>query len=300
MGSQPPPDQALAGLAARQHGYVTWDQLRAVGLSREQIAHRGRLGSLIRVHRGVYAVGHLPLTPVAQASAAALACGPGAILSHGSAATLWKLQKDWHRPYEVTVAGDRRPKGIRVHRCRTLTTKDVTTHYGIRVTSPARTLLQIAPRLTEPALARAYNDGLLARYLREAHLQELLSRRANDPGAAALRHLVPRKGGPTRSELEDTFKAFLRRYGFPEPEMNVHVAGLLVDAWFPDHRLIIEIDSIEFHSGRLSFETDRNRDAIALEHGLATLRITHERMTETPDAEARRLETILERRATLT
>ncbi len=289
-------DSAIADLAARQHGYVTRAQLLGLGLSSGQIVRRLGQGLLIRVHNAVYAVGHLPVAPVSQAGAAVLACGSGAALSHGSAATLWTMRRHWERPYEVTCAKDRRQRGIRVHACCNLTRRDVTTHFGIRVISPARTLLQIAPRLTRAQLARAYNDGLLAHYLREGDVQELLHRRASDPGAAALRAVAPparNGGGPTRSELEDAFRAFVKRYGLPEPEMNVMISGLMVDAWFPEQRLIVELDSWGYHGGRQAFEEDRERDAITLADGLPTLRVTHERIEARPDAEAARLSRIL-------
>ncbi len=289
------PDAAIAAVAARQHGYITRAQLLGLGLSTGQIMRRMQAGRLIRVYNAVYAVGHLPITPVSQASAAVLACGRGAALSHGSAAALWGMRKRWERPYEVTTAEDRRPAGIRVHTCRTLTPRDLTHHCGLRVISPARALLQVAPRLPEAQLARAYNDGLLSHYLHEGDMRELLHRRPRDPGAAALRAVVPpvNGGGPTRSELEDSFRAFVRRYGLPEPQTNVMISGMLVDVWFPEQRLIVELDSWHYHGGRKGFEDDRDRDATALADGLRTLRITHERIQGRPDAEAARLTRIL-------
>ncbi len=139
-------DKAIAALASRQRGYATREQLLGIGLGSEAIRYRVGKGRLIVVHAGVYAVGHLPVAGADRAFAAVLACGPGAVLSHGTAACLWGVDDRWRTPFEVIVKTARRRPGIRMHRV-TLTRRDVRRHKGIRVTSPARMLLDIAPRL---------------------------------------------------------------------------------------------------------------------------------------------------------
>ncbi|MHB1569678.1 MAG: type IV toxin-antitoxin system AbiEi family antitoxin domain-containing protein, partial [Solirubrobacteraceae bacterium] len=140
------PDDLIALTAAKQHGNVTLAQLHAAGLNNRAIHHRVRSGRLFRVHAGVYAVGRRPATPLERASAAVLACGPTAALSHLAALKLWGLAPRWPRSFDVTVsAGDPRPKGITVHRSRTLARGDVRVQLGIRVTSPARTVVDCAP-----------------------------------------------------------------------------------------------------------------------------------------------------------
>jgi hypothetical protein len=134
-----PVDAEIAVLVGRQHGNVTRRQLLAVGLDSNAIAYRLKTGRLFRVHAGVYSVGHRPVTPLEHATAAVLACGPEAALSHRSAAILWGFLKGrLTAPFDVTVPGDRRPQGIRVHRSIVLTWRDLGRHFGIRVTSPAR------------------------------------------------------------------------------------------------------------------------------------------------------------------
>jgi len=187
---------------------VSAAQLLGLGLSRGGIVHRLKLGRLYHERRGVYSVGKRAVTPLARASAAVLACGPGAALSHGSAMTLWGLDKRWHTPFEVVVPGDRRPRGITVHRSITLSRRDVTTQLGIRVTTAARTLLDRAPTLTDKRLTRAVNDALHSRYLHEAELSEVLTRLPHHPGASRLIPFVANRIGITRSELEDAFVAF--------------------------------------------------------------------------------------------
>src|SRR3954465_8897179 len=136
-----PVDAVLARLAAPQHGMVTRDQLVSAGLNAGAIPYRPKVGRLHRVHRGVYAVGHLPPSPHARAMAAVLACGSGAVLSHRSAAALWGITPPWRGDVEVTAAGKRDRRGIRAHRSSTLARSDVTTHFGIPVTTLARTVL---------------------------------------------------------------------------------------------------------------------------------------------------------------
>ena len=96
------------------------------------------------------------------------------------------------------------------------------------------------------------------------------------------------------TELEDAVLAFCDRFDFPRPETNVYIAGYLVDALFREQRLIVEVDSYEWHSGRQAFESDRDRDADTLVAGYYTIRITHERMHDRPKQEAARLRAILD------
>lgn len=286
-------DAEISHVAARQHGNITRAQLIALGLADGGIGHRVSCGRLYRVHTSVYAVGRPPVTPLERAAAAVLACGPGAALSHGSAMTLWGFFKRWQRQLEVTVPGDRRPDGLKVHRSSTLDRNDMTTQLGIRVTSPARTLLDYAPRMSERSLRRAVNDALLSTHLNRHALAELLARLPRHPGAAALAPFATERGGPTRSEFEDAFIAFCERFGLPRPVINTKVAGYEVDALFERECLIVELDGYAFHSGRTAFERDRNRDADTLAAGYPTVRLTWERMIGGPQREAARLLGIL-------
>lgn len=283
---------AIVALAARQQNNVTREQLLALGLGAKAIDYRTRTGRYFRVHERVYSLGHPPQTPHQKAMAAVLACGPGAALSHGSAMALWGFWKRWPASFDVTVVRDRRPKGITVHLSRTLDRRDVTTHFGIRATTPARTLADRAAQLSDATLARAVNDALLSPYLTRSQLAEFLARHPNK----RLEPFVETTDGPTRSQFEDAFLAFCERHGLPRPKVNTIVAGREVDAYFEVERLIVELDGWDFHSSRLSFEDDRARDANALVLGVPTLRITWDRMTETPAQEAHRLKTILEAR----
>ena len=286
-------ERMIAALAARQRGHVTREQLLELGLGRGAIDWRIRTGRLIVVHAGVYRVAGAPSTPEGRAVAAVLACGAGAVLSHGSAATLWGMARGWTTPLEVTVPADRRPRNIRTHRCSTLTRRDIRRHVGIPVTSPALTLLDNAPRFVPPALARAVNQARLSGHLGIADLDELLPRMPRHPGARALRDVIESSAGPTRSVFEDEFVAFTRRFGLPAPEMNARVAGYEVDALFRLERVIVELDGFAFHGDRGSFERDRDRDAVTLAAGFVTVRVTWERLIASAEREAARLHAIL-------
>jgi hypothetical protein len=291
-----PVERAIVALARRQHGNVTREQLLRLGLRPAAIAYRGRTGRLHRVHLGVYAVGRPPVTAFERSAAAVLACGPGAALSHFSALWLWGFVDRCPPRIEVAVALDRRPRGIAVHRLSVLPRRDLRRHQGIAVTSPARALLDCAPRMSRPALGRAVDDALLGPFLSRTHLADLCGRYPQHPGASLLAWFIDPSDGPTRSDWEREFPIFCSRFGLPRPRINAKVCGYEVDAYFETERLIVELDSWGFHQGRDSFERDRNRDADTLAAGLATVRLTWERMTGVPSREARRLRSILAQR----
>ena len=293
-------DERVVALAAGQRGYVRREQLLRLGLTRHQISHSIKIHRLIPVYAGVYAVGHIPTLPEDRAVGALLACGPGAVLSHGSAAVAWGVFRRWRMPFEVTARSIHTRPDIRVHRA-ALKRRDVRYQAGIRVTSPARTMLDIAPRMTDKALRRAVNDLRRPGYLHIPDLEDVVDRFPRHAGAARLRPFIERpRDRPTRSTLEDDFLAFTERFGLPRPQVNVWVAGREVDAWFPEERLIVELDGWDFHSARDRFEGDRDNDATALALGIPTCRFTDERMKRDPEDEAARLWAILRaRRASL-
>lgn len=289
-------DSLIAALAAKQLGNITRAQLLALGLSPQAIDYRVRVGRLHPLFRGVYAVGCPPTDPLQWAAAAVLACGDRAMLSHRSAMTLYGLWERWDRPFELTVAGDRRLRGLRIHRAGNLLRRDVRIERGIRVTSPARTLLDMAPSLTRRSLTRAVNTARRKEILTPTDLADVAERFRCHPGAKHLRALNLPAGGPTRSSWEDDFPEFCRRHGLPEPIMSAWVAGHEVDALFPEEKVIVELDSWDFHWSRQSFEDDRDRDADTTAAGHVTVRLTGERMEQRPQREADRLQMILQRR----
>lgn len=275
--------------ADRQFGHVTRGQLREAGVPSATIAYWVTNRRLVRVHAGVYAVGHQQHTAPARAMAAVLACGPRAVLSHDSAAALWGV-RNWPSVPEVTAPIHHQRPGIRTHRSKTLTTSHVRRERNIRVTSPARTILDIQTRLTDAQLIRAVNDLRLAKHLRATELGRLLE--ASD----RVKALIDPDEPPTRSPKEDEFLVFCRQHGLPRPKVNAMLHGHEVDALFETEKVIVEIDSWTFHSSHRSFERDRDRDAHLAQYGYLTVRVTSARTQHRAVAEAQRLQTILETR----
>jgi hypothetical protein len=276
---------------------VTRGQLLVVGLGSGAIGARVKAGSLVVRYPGVYAVAPARVDPPALAMAAVLACGPDAVLSHFSAAYLWGFVPRWQAPPEVTLAaGDRRPRGILTHRCRSLKPRDVRRQLGVSTTSPARTILDIAPRLPTKTLTRMVNDARLEGHLKLGALADALECNRPHPGARLLRRLVEDPTNPTRSWFEDAFPGFAQKYGLPEFELNARVNGREVDVLFRRQRVIVELDGRGYHMDEEAFENDRERDAENLKHGHVTVRITQERFEGAADYEAVRLQEILQGR----
>jgi predicted transcriptional regulator of viral defense system len=172
-------DARIEALAARQHGVVSRAQLAALGLTRNAIAHRVATGRLTRLHRGVYRVGPVP-SPLARPLAAVLACGPTAVLSHHAAAALLNIRRPEHGPIDVTVTSgqSRTREGIRAHRTRSLRADEVTRWKGIRTTTAARTLLDLAPLLTTKHLTRAIEEAQIQRHVDLASLLDAVGKPA--------------------------------------------------------------------------------------------------------------------------
>jgi very-short-patch-repair endonuclease len=291
-------DLLAARLATRQHGNITRAQLLDAGFKDHGIARRVRLGQLHRVFPGVYSVGRPPQLALERAAAVVLAAGPTAALSHFAALALWDLAGWPATINEVVVSTDRRPRGVRVHLCATLLPRDIRRRHGIRVTSPARAILDCAPNLTDPQLIRIVNDARHAKHLKLPNLADLILRCPTHRGAARLKPFLEHDSGISRSELEDVFQRLIKDHNLPQPRLNVPMGEYVADCYFEAHQLIVEIDSWDFHRSRSSFERDRSRDADIYEtRGIPTIRLTYERMKRQPAREADRLERILARRA---
>jgi very-short-patch-repair endonuclease len=268
-------DAAIARIAAKQHGVVTAAQLRAVGLLPSRVADRLTAGRLHRIHRGVYAVGHPNISNEGRWMAAVLACGEGAVLSHRSAAALWRIGPVTQLT-EVTVpssSGRAARQGIRLHRSLTLSPADVTRRAGIPVTKPARTVTDLRRVLPGREFAAALRQ---AEYLR----LPLDDRVAPDH---------------TRSELEARFLALCRRHRLPQPQANVRLDRFLVDFLWRDQHLVVEVDGWESHRVRSAFEADRARDARLNVLGFTVLRFTWRQIEDDPRRVARTVRDVLRR-----
>jgi very-short-patch-repair endonuclease len=277
-------DPAVAEVAAAQRGAISYRQLTAAGLGRGAIAHRVAQGRLHRVHRGVFLVGHRAAAPLARETAALLACGDGAVLSHRTAAAMWGLIDALPANVDVTVHGRDcgRRAGVRNHRLRH--PAKVVQRDGLPITAPPRTLLDLAEAVTERDLERALNEAFVQQLTTESQLRDTAARANNRRGARLLREALDRATGPTltRSEAERLLLDLLQAGRLPAPETNVKFAGYEVDALWRDRRLVVEIDGYAFHRTRDAFERDRRRDADLQAAGFRVLRTTWRQLTEQP------------------
>jgi very-short-patch-repair endonuclease len=267
----------LAELGGRQHGVVSLEQLSALGFTKNAVARRVRAGRLHRLHRGVYAVGHDSVTPKALDLAAVLSCGAEAVLSDRSAAFRWAMVR-YAPHYEVTVAGRRvRRPGIIVRATTSLAPDDLAVLDAIPVTSPARTLVDLAEVLTERRLADALHEAEVQRVLDLRKVEQALARVPGRPGRHKLRRAIAAYGdGPamTRTEAERRFLSLCEGHSVPRPQTNVPVGIYEVDFYWPDANLIVEIDGAATHHTRKAFHADRRRDRALAAEGIQVLRVT--------------------------
>ncbi len=221
--------------------------------------------------------------------AAALAIGAEALVSHGSAAALWGLVPWTDRPVvEVTVVGrdaGRGRHGIRVHRFRALDAADRASLQGVPVTTVARTLLDIAPRLATRELERAFDAVLKRRLVTRAAVADAVARAPRHAGAAVLGTLARLELGAadTRSDGEERLVALVRSGGLPEPETNARLGRYIVDALWREARLVVEVDGYGFHHTRRSFEADHERDLELESAGYEVMRITWTQVATRPE-----------------
>ncbi len=276
MGGLSATDLAIATLADAQHGVVARAQLLERGLTARQIERRVAARRLCRLYYGVYAIGHRRLTVDGRWMAAVLAGGPGAVLSHASAAAAWDLRRSASGLIHVTVpsgAGRERRAGLRLHRSATLTSRDVAEVRGVPVTSVARTIIDLSRTLKgrelEALVDRADQRGIV----------DFAALRAATPASlqAVLRSYAP---AATRSELEERFLTLCDDHGIARPETNAHVEGFEVDFVWRDRRLIVEVDGYAYHRSPSTFEDDRERDVRLQIAGWTVLRFTWRQITE--------------------
>lgn len=270
-------------MAARQHGVVSREQILGSGLSSSALGRRVRSGRLRPLHRGVYVVG--PIVPSRAAEMAAVLASAGGVLSHASAASLWGWRPRQPAqgtavaaPIDITIAGanrGRRP-GIRLHRVEWLDPAEHTLLDSIPITTPGRTLVDLAAvvgtRELESAVAWAEREGLV----HSEALSALLERHRGRSGTRALRAILGAPGGPafTRSVAEAKFLALVREAGLPAPDANVRIGPYEIDFLWRSSGIAVEVDGFRHHSLRPRFEGDRRKDAWLLAAGIHVVRLS--------------------------
>jgi very-short-patch-repair endonuclease len=298
-------DRAIAALASANNRVVTWSALTAAGVGRRAVQHRVAVGRLHRVHHGVYLLEPpRSASRIALLTAAVAACGSDAVLSHRSAAELWGLTPRSHPgEIEITVIATNRRKrrGIRQHRAPALDPRDIRTRHGIRVTSPARTVLDAASYLHYDDLEELVAEALATGLVDARKLQGVIARYPSRRGIGRLLEILGQDGGPrrSRSRNERRLLALVRQAGLPVPITNTLLHGHQVDALWPEHKLVVEIDGWETHRDRAAFENDRARDAAHVANGYRVLRFTARQLRDQPLTVIARLSAALAQSAPL-
>ncbi|HWB70085.1 MAG TPA: DUF559 domain-containing protein [Solirubrobacterales bacterium] len=280
----------IAWFAERQHGVVGRRQLLDRGMGSGAIEGRLRRGSLHRYLRGVYVVGAQRIGRRGRWMAAVLAAGEGALLSHRSAAQLWGLLPPKVEAVDVTCPPGRvvRREGIVAHE--SLVAEDERAiSDGIPVTSPFRTIFDLAGMVGPRQLERVLAEAEVRRFEDVVSLPALLERYPGRRGARALGELLSvGPAGIARSELEERFLALLDRFDLPRPRLNADVAlrerFFEADCLWVEERLIVELDGWAVHGTKRAFEADRERDRLLVADGWRTMHLTWRQLGEEPEA----------------
>ena len=268
---------------------VTSEELRARGLSARAVMSRVRRGYLHRLHHGVFATGHANPPWEGRMLAAVKACGAGAALSHRSAAMLWGfLDHDPDRYPEVTVVGGytRVRPGVRVHRTAQLAPIDRRRTKSVPVTSPARTLLDLAVTLDGAPLRQAVRAAQGRRLVSLRQIHEALSRLRPRRGCARLARAIATGPAPTKSVLESIVLDLFIDGGLVHPDVNqpMMIGGhrVIPDFRWPHQHLVVEADGAAWHDDPISREQDAERQAVLEAAGERVLRVTWQQALSSP------------------
>lgn len=284
-------EREIARLAAVQHGVIALLQLLALGLSASAVRGRVACGRLHRIHTGVFAVGHAPLTRGGSYMAAVLACGVDAALACRECAAWRGLRPSSRSRIDVITPrrAGRERAGIDAHTSATLLERDIEEVRGIQCTTIARTLLDLAAMLPRRVVERAYDQAEVLEVLDARQIEDVLERTRRHRGNATLRAILDEHAAGstvTRSKLEERFLAICRRAGLPQPEVNVWIAleptGYEADFLWRAGGLICEVDGGDVHTRRSAFEHDRRRDQRLTVAGWRVVRFPERQIVDDP------------------
>lgn len=279
-------DHEIARLASGQRGVVHRDQLVAIGLGTAAISNRVASGRLHRMRPSVYAVGHVALPEGGREMAVQLWRAPDGVLSHDTAAWIWGFSNASEIVHvSGPMGGTISQPGTVVHRARRLDASDIRGCKGFRVTSPARTILDLAASTSARDLERAVAEAQVSGLVSERDLRQVLGRYPRRRGSRVLAALLDAEHGPafTRSDLERDLLALVRKAGIAPPRTNVSLNGYEVDALWADQRLVVELDSFRFHRSRRAFERDRLKSAELQTAGYRVLQVTWRHLHDSPE-----------------
>lgn len=289
MVARDDPRESLAQIATAQHGRVSGAQLRLVGFTPSMVRTALANQTLHRLHRGVYAVGHLADIRLGRETAALLAVGPDAVLASLSALELFNLiPNDPSRAVHVALStarrADSRP-GITVHRYSRLLPSQIRFREGLPVTTAERALLDAAPLLTPRQLERAFDEAIISRATSRTKVLELLSVTRGRAGQATLAAVADpdRRPARTKSPPEEVALQLIRAAGLPTPETQYPMHGFTADFYWPAAGVVLEVDGFGVHGlVRGNFVRDRRKDRVFRDHGLHVVRAAAEELDDQP------------------
>jgi hypothetical protein len=288
-------ERIIARLARASWGVVTREQLLAAGITAKEVRHRIAIGALIRIHPGVYRVGHVAPSLEATYLAAVWACGDGALLCGRAAGFLYGMLLGREPPLaEVIAASQRRVRGVLVHRSRSGLVADAYSYRGIPVTTAARTLVDLASSLPLTDLARACHEAGVKHRTSPVHVSEVLARRPRTKGARKLRLIVEGDVAVSLSRLESRFLELLDEANLRRPVTNKPAGGRRVDCRWERPPLTVELDGYGFHNSRHAWEQDRRREREARARGDEFRRYTYGDVFEDPTYMLRELRELLD------
>ena len=283
----------MAWFATRAHGNVTRAELLGAGVSSRMIDRRIEKGSLIPEYEGVYRVGHCAPSREAAYMAATKAGGDGAFISGPPAGHALGLVKGKVPEPELISKRQLKVRGLHCTRAGKLAREDTMYWMGIPITSPPRTLVDLAAVMSAEALARACHEAGVRYGTKPRHVEAVLKRKPNAAGAAKLRAIIAGEQKVTLSKLERRFLQRLKEAGLPLPQTNVVAGTRRVDCRWPDYRLTVELNSFTFHNSRVSWEGDYQREREARDRDDEFRRFTWTDVYEKPDYMLRQLANLL-------
>jgi hypothetical protein len=294
-------DRRLASVAGAQNGVVALRQLREIEITQRAASYRAERGGMHRVHRGTYAVGHRSLNRLGVLHAAVLACGNGAVVSHGTAAAYWGLRDPWPALVDVVVPcqAGRKIDGVRCRRCRYPSPAEIVAPRGVPLTTPMRTLVDLAGMLGSASLRRATERAAALKLLNIAALDGGMRRAKGRHGVGTLRVIADewRTEDGSTPDVNGDFEALvlprLVALGLPRPACNVKLKlgghRLQVDFLWSEQRLVVETDGAQTHATPVAFQRDRKRDQILLAAGYRVARVTWTQIADEAEAVAARI-----------
>ena len=279
-------DQIIARIAATQNGRVRRKQLLAAGVTSDAIKHRLKTGRLFIVHRGTYAVGHRASDWRGRARQALMTFDGFVVISHWWAAALWGLSPFPDGPVHVTRAKPsaraRKRKDIIVHPTKLLDPRDFTERLGLAITTPERTILDLAGHLSQYELEALIAEALVRKLVTDRSLKAAVKRAGRRKGVAKLNRALEESPGLTRSEYERRLRRICREANLPQPRMNAIVDGFEVDAYFEEQGVIVEVNPFSTHGHRRAHDKDTRKLAALAAKGFTVLPFTDSEITEQP------------------